>query len=329
MNLGTIGTGWITDAFIKASKESSGLMHTAVYSRTSDRAKDFAEKHEVKHVFTRVKEMAKSDVLDVVYIASPNSLHFKHVMHFLRHGKHVICEKPIFSNTEEWEEAHGAAEANGVFLFEAMRNLYSPNFSTLQKGLEQIGKVSSMILPFVQYSSRYDKYLAGENPNIFTTKFSGGALVDLGVYPLSLAIGLFGKPENASYFPVMLESGVDGSGTLVLEYQGFIGTIFCSKIAQSSNTCEIHGEKGTIILENPGDIYQPRVMMNGEPEEVLLEADDHPNNMIYEAREFMRVIAMNDKIEYERMKQISRDVLAVTEKVRHENGIIFNSEMRK
>lgn len=326
MNFGTVGTGWITDAFIEASKESAGLTHAAVYSRKTDKAEAFADKHAVERVFTDLNEMAACDVLDAVYIASPNSLHFGHVITFLNQKKHVICEKPIFSNLKEWKKAYKAAADNDVFLFEAMRNLHSPNFKSLQEGLREIGKVRSMILPFVQYSSRYDKYLAGEEPNIFTTKFSGGALVDLGIYPLSLAVGLFGKPADASYFPVQLDSGVDGSGTLVLTYPDFTGTILCSKIAQSSNRCEIHGEKGMLLFENAGDMYKPRVVYNGSAEEKMLKADQHPNNMLYEAEEFARIIQSRDMEAYGRLKQLSYDVLSVTEKVRHENGIIFDSE---
>lgn len=326
MKFGTVGTGWITEAFIEAAKESESLTYTAVYSRQVEKAKTFAEKHNAELVFNNIKKMAASEELDAVYIASPNAMHFEHVLTFLEHKKHVICEKPIFSNLKEWNKAYETAADNNVFLFEAMRNLHSPNFASVQEGLQKIGQVRSMILPFVQYSSRYDKYLAGEKPNIFTAKFSGGALVDLGVYPLALSAGLFGKPDTAAYFPVKLDSGVDGSGALVLTYPGFSGTILCSKIAQSSNQCEIHGEKGTLFFDNAGDMYNPKVVMNSTKEEIRLEADDHPNNMVYEAKEFARIIKSGDTDKYERLKQISYDVLEVTEKVRKENGIVFDSE---
>ncbi|TMN21468.1 Gfo/Idh/MocA family oxidoreductase [Lentibacillus cibarius] len=326
MHLGTVGTGWITEAFIEASKETGQFTLTSVYSRTIDKANAFAEKHGATHAFADLEDMAASKTVDVVYIASPNSHHFRHVLQFLKGKKHVICEKPIFSNLKEWEEAYRVAEENGVFLFEAMRNLHTPNFNRLQEGLEQIGTVRSMILPFVQYSSRYDKFLAGENPNVFTTAFSGGALTDLGVYPLSIAVGLFGKPANAVYFPVLLDSGVDGSGTLILNYPGFTATILCSKIAQSANMCEIHGEKGTVVFENTGDMYHPRVRLHGDDGVRELPADDHPNNMVYEAEAFAAIIKATDTDAYERLKKISYDVLTVTEKVRHENGIIFDVE---
>ncbi|RYG73718.1 Gfo/Idh/MocA family oxidoreductase [Lentibacillus lipolyticus] len=326
MNFGTVGTGWITESFIEAARETGELTHTAVYSRREDKARSFAEKHGAAHAFTDLEEMASNDELDAVYIASPNSHHFQHVLTFLRKKKHVICEKPIFSNLREWEEAYRVAEENGVYLFEAMRNLHAPNFARLQEGLEQIGTVRNMILPFVQYSSRYDKYLAGENPNVFTTAFSGGALMDLGVYPLSIVVGLFGKPANAVYFPVLLDSGVDGSGTLVLEYPDFTAAIVCSKIAQSSNTCEILGENGTLVFENAGDMYHPKVVRNKGKDVTELPADEHPNNMVYEVQAFARIIQNGDRDTYERLKKISYDVLAITENVRRENGIIFDSE---
>ncbi|GAB4073005.1 Gfo/Idh/MocA family oxidoreductase [Barrientosiimonas marina] len=325
MNFGTVGTGWITDAFIEASGYSQELTHSAVYSRTTNKADAFAQKHDVKHVFTDIQEMAASDVLDVVYIASPNALHFEQSVAFLKQQKHVICEKPIFSNIHEWEEAHRIADEQGVFLLEAMRNVHAPNFRTIWEELQQIGPIRSMILPFVQYSSRYDKHLAGDVPNVFSPVFSGGALVDLGVYPLALALGLFGAPVSSAYYPVKLSSDVDGSGVLILEYPGFTGTILCSKIAQSSNTCEIHGEKGTLVFDNPGDMYHPRII-RPDGGETQLSADDHPNNMVYEASIFAQIICEGDKQTYEKLTKLSRDILMITEKARYSNGILFDSE---
>ncbi|WP_010532064.1 hypothetical protein [Lentibacillus jeotgali] len=114
----------------------------------------------------------------------------------------------------------------------------------------------------------------------------------------------------------------------VLEYPEFTATILCSKITQSSNTCEIHGEKAMLVFENAGDMCRPRIVYNESAEERVLQADAHPNNMVHEAREFARIIESRDLDAYERLKQLSYDVLAVTEKVRHENGIIFDSEKK-
>ena len=117
MNIGTISTSFITDSFIEALKEEKSFTLTAVYSRTKDKAESFAKKHTAKHYFTNIEEMAKSELIDCVYIASPNSMHFEHTLLFLRNKKHVICEKPLFSNLTELEKAYEIAEANNVFLF--------------------------------------------------------------------------------------------------------------------------------------------------------------------------------------------------------------------
>ncbi|WP_368073004.1 Gfo/Idh/MocA family protein [Virgibacillus salinus] len=326
MRFGTIGTGWITDAFIDASKSSENFRHNAVYSRTSEKANMFADKHNVKNVFTDIEQMAKSRELDCVYIASPNSMHIEHAITVLKQKKHVVCEKPIFSNTEEWKKAHQIAEENNVYLFEAMRNIHSPNFKSLKDNVDKIGNVRSMSLHLIQYSSRYDKYLQGENPNIFTAEFSGGALVDLGVYPLSVAIALFGQPENISYFPVKLKSGVDGNGTLVLTYSDFTCTILCSKISNSFNSCEIQGEQGTLIFDDAGEINNPRLFKTPSKERVTLNSVNQDNNMVFEIDHFARIIETGNDKAYKELKELSFNVLSVTEEARIQTGIVFASE---
>ncbi len=90
-----IGTNWITEELIKAAREIEDFALTAVYSRTEEKAKEFAAKHDIPHLFTDLGKMAQSDVFDAVYIASPNSFHAQQAILCMSHGKHVLCEKPI------------------------------------------------------------------------------------------------------------------------------------------------------------------------------------------------------------------------------------------
>ncbi|MGY0692033.1 Gfo/Idh/MocA family protein [Virgibacillus sp. FSP13] len=326
MKFGTIGTSWITDTFIDAANEADNFKLAAVYSRTEDKAKQFAEKHDAPHYFTDLRKMAASNELDCVYISSPNSLHFEQAVLFLKHKKHVICEKPIFSNTTELQEAHRIAEENEVYLFEAMRNIHSPNFLRLQENMKEIGTVRSMMLQRVQYSSRYDKYLAGEVPNIFSAEFSGGAIVDLGVYPLTIAVALFGKPQRVAYFPVKLESGVDGNGTLVLVYPDFTCTIVCSKISNSYNPNEIHGEKGTLLFGDTGTLTDQALIKTHSDEKVLLETVVNDHDMVYEINHFRKIIETANDREYKALKELSYLVLSITEEARKQSGIVFAVE---
>jgi predicted dehydrogenase len=326
INFATVGTGWITHSFIQAAQVSKQLNLVGVYSRTEEQAKELAAIYNAPHFYTDLHEMAKSPEIQAVYIASPNSVHFEQALTFLKNKKHVICEKPIFSNTRELEEGFRTAEENGVYLFEAIRNIHSPNFLILKDKLHMAGNLRSTILPYIQYSSRYDKYLQGEEPNIFTAKYSGGALVDLGVYPLYLAVGLFGDPKKVTYHPVLLSSGIDGSGTLVLEYDGFICTILCSKVSHSNIPCEIHGEKGTFVLADAAPISEIKFIDSHSKESQDLGVELEEKDMVYECKNIAGIIETKNDQEYEVLKGWSKIVLRITEDARKQNNILFHSD---
>jgi predicted dehydrogenase len=326
INFGTVGTGWITESFIQAAKLSGQLNLTSVYSRTEDKAQQLADTYNAPYFFTDLLEMAKSPEIQAVYIASPNSVHFEQALSFLKNKKHVICEKPIFSNSAELAKAYQTAEENGVYLFEAIRNIHTPNFKILKDNLHMAGELRSTILPYMKYSSRYDSFLQGEEPNIFSAAYSGGALVDLGVYPLYLAVGLFGEPKLVTYHPVLLRSGVDGSGTLVLTYDDLVCTILCSKISHSELLCEIQGEKGTFILEDAAPISKITFVDNRGLASETLSVDLEEQNMVYECENIARIIETKNDHEYLQLKSWSEIVLRITEEARKQNNIVFASE---
>lgn len=326
LNFATIGTGWITESFIKAASESKQLQLIGVYSRTEEKARQLANTYNAPYFWTDLEEMAASQEIEVVYIASPNSVHFEQAITFLKNKKHVICEKPIFSNTAELEEAYLTAEENGVYLFEAIRNIHTPNFKIVKEQLHLAGKLRSTVLPYIQYSSRYDLFLQGEEPNIFSAKYSGGTLVDLGVYPLYLAVGLFGEPGKVTYHPVMLRSGVDGSGTLILEYEDFVCTILSSKISHSVLPCEIHGERGTFVLEDAAPISEIKFIDSHTKESQILSVKQEKHDMIYECINIAKIIETRNEQEYKRLINWSEIVLSITEEARKQNNIIFASE---
>ncbi|MCM3024964.1 Gfo/Idh/MocA family protein [Heyndrickxia ginsengihumi] len=328
MKFATVGTGWITSAFIDAAQHSGKLSLHSVYSRSKEKAEQLASKYHVSSIFTDLDKMAKSEEFRVVYIASPNSLHFEQVLAFLKNKKHVICEKPIFSNIAEFEFAYKVAEENGVYLFEAMRNIHYPNALLLKKNINALGQIRSAMFQYIQYSSRYDAFLAGQEPNVFSRNFSGGALVDLGVYPLSLAVFLFGKPIDSHYYPVLLRNGVDGAGTLVLKYNDFNITILCSKISHSYIQSEIHGEKGSIVIDSVSEINHTEFHDHHTKTTSVLSTSQLEQNMAYEIDSFVEIIERNDLQAYASLKQLSADVLSITETSRRQNDIVFKSEQK-
>ncbi|OCA83359.1 oxidoreductase [Bacillus sp. FJAT-27225] len=328
MKLATIGTSWITEAFISAALLSGKHELTAVYSRSEKKASEFAAKTGAPNYYTNLEEMTQSPDIDAVYIASPNSEHFRQALLFLKNKKHVICEKPIFSNSKELEEAFRAADENGVYLFEAIRNIHSPNLEALNQELHRAGTLRSAVLAYMKYSSRYDLVLKGEEPNIFSSKYSGGALMDLGVYTIHLAVSLFGKPEKVSYAPVMLPTGVDGSGTMVLSYPGFVCTIMCSKISDSTIPCEIHGEKGTFIIGDAAPISSIDFLDRSSGEKISLGSKPADEDMVYEAARFASIIENKEDEAYAALQEQSRYVLGIIDEARRQNGIVFQVEKK-
>jgi predicted dehydrogenase len=326
MRLATIGTSKITDSFLQAVKKSGRFDYAGAYSRTEEKARSFTEKHHGSTWFTSLEALAASRDVDVVYVASPNGLHFKQVKQMLSGGKHVICEKPVFVTRREFDEAFELAEQNHVFLFEAIRNIQTPVFHRLKKELPRAGRLRSAILKQIQYSSRYDQFLSGHMTNIFSPEFAGGALEDLGVYPLYVAVALFGTPQEATYFPVRLSNGIDGSGTLVLRYDGLICTVLFSKIAHSESPSEIHGEKGTLSINSASDIARLEWTDAHTKETKLLAEHVSDNDKLYEIRHFADILEQNDRAEYRQLRDLSRSVLQIMETVRKENGIIFPND---
>jgi scyllo-inositol 2-dehydrogenase (NADP+) len=289
IRFGVIGTNFITVQLLDSMKGMPDFTLTAVYSRTEEKAKEFAAKYEAKFTFTNIGEMAKSDEIDAVYIASPNSFHASQSITFLKNGKHVLCEKPMASNTRELEEMQKVAKDNNVLLMEAMKTTLLPNFKSIQENLYKIGKVRRFFGSYCQYSSRYDSYKQGTILNAFNPVFSNGSLMDLGVYSLYPMVVLFGKPKEIKATAVMLDSGVDGGGSILLQYDEMDAVVLHSKINNSYLPSEIQGENGSILLDKMSTPNKVEIRYKDGTVESISQLQDKPF-MYYEVEEFINLI---------------------------------------
>jgi len=322
MNFATIGTGWITDLFIESAIKTE-MELVSVYSRSEGKARSFAQKHKAQHYFTHLPEMLADDDIDFIYIASPNSLHYEHILQCIDYEKHVFCEKPLVINEKQWQEVQQRAKSAGVFVCEGYRHLYTPNYSKLKQTLSQVGEIRSVLLPFAQYSSRYDAFKRGERPNVFTKDFAGGVLMDLGVYPLSMAIDLFDEPEDIHYYPVLLENGIDGSGTLIMDYGTFQVTILCSKITHSDAPSEIHGEAGTLKMDHMANMQSLQLFDRPNKKVIDLTQNTVAFDMRYELEAFKQMVGNQAYEKHDSWLNRSRKVAKWSEKARKSVGILF------
>lgn len=324
IRFGVIGTNWITDSFIEAALKTGKYQLTAVYSRQLEKAQAFAGKYDgAVLTFDNLDEMAASDELDAVYIASPNSFHAPQAKLFIDNGKHVIGEKPLASNVIEVEALISQAQERGVILFEAMKTTYTPNFRLIRESLPKLGRLRKVYFSYCQLSSRYGKYLNGENPNTFNPEFSNGSLMDIGIYPLSAAIALFGEPNSFTAQGVLLDSGVDAHGTLVLHYNQFDVVVSHSKVSDGLIPSEIQGELGTMLVNSISECPSVSLHRKGEPA-LELTREQEENVMYYEALEFARLVEQQ-AIHHSGLDR-ARIVSAIITQARHIIGVRFPAD---
>lgn len=318
-----VGTNWITERFIDAAHESGKMKLTAIYSRKLEQAQAFGVNYPVEHFFDSLEALAQSDVIDAVYIASPNSLHCQQSLLFLSHKKHVICEKPLASNLREVEKLVACARENQVVLFEAFKSAHLPNFIALQQALPKLGKLRKAFLNYCQYSSRYPRYLAGENPNTFNPQFSNGSIMDIGYYCLASAVVLFGAPKTVQASATLLDTGVDAHGSVCLNYGDFDVVISHSKVSNSDIPSEIQGEEGTLVIEKISEVQEVVLTPRGENRQILT-LPQHINTMLYEAEVFAGLVE-KQQVEHIGLEN-SLIVASLLTEIRRQTGVIFPAD---
>lgn len=330
LNLGIIGTNWITNQFIDAAIETKEYQLVAVYSRKKEQAETFGKPYGATIFETKLEDFANHPGIDVVYIASPNSLHFQQALTLMKAKKHVIVEKPMFSNPTEWHAAKQVAEENDVFLLEAARHIHEQNFAIVKEKLTKIDDIKGATFTYMKYSSRYDQVLEGQEPNIFSPHFSGGALSDLGVYGVYAAIGWFGMPISCHYFAQKIATEVDGMGTMILRYPGFDVTLLTGKMVDSYLPSEIYTLNQTILMDGVNAISSIEVIDRKTATRQELATPPQENPMVDEAKAFAKVLNHPEDKKNQELYQswllLSQQVNEVLKKLRDDAGIVFDAD---
>ncbi|SFD02641.1 Gfo/Idh/MocA family protein [Clostridium uliginosum] len=326
IRFGIVGTNFITENFLSAGALEKNFSLNAIFSRSEEKAKEFASKYGVENTFTDLEKMANSDLIDAVYIASPNALHCKYSKLFLEHKKHVFCEKPIASNEKEVKEMLEIAKKNNVVLMEGMKTTLLPNFKKIKDNLHKIGKVRRYFASYCQYSSRYDKYKEGIVINAFKPELSNGAVMDIGIYTIYPMVCLFGIPNKIKANAIMLESGVDAQGSAIFDYDDMDGMVIYSKISNSYLPSEIQGEEGSIIIDHINTMENISIMYKDGTTEVISESQEK-YDMIYEIQEFIQIINDNLLESNVNSNSNSLETIKILQEIRHQVGVVFPADI--
>ena len=326
LNVATIGTGFIVDWFLQAVEQNEGIRCVAMYTRTKDHALDLASKYHIDTIYEDVSEMCLDKRIDAIYIASPNSLHYTYARIALQHGKHVICEKPFTSTLQEFDELKDYAKLHHLFLFEAIVTAHMPNYQIIKEQLPKLGTIRMVQCNFSQYSSRYDKFLAKETPNVFNPAFSGGALADINIYNLHFCIGLFGKPNAVHYYPT-IQRGIDTSGCAILEYDGFQAICVGAKDSKSHCLAQIQGEKGYLFLDSETSRCKSiKIFEDGEEKDISVEQNE--DALFYEVKEFTKIYHDQDYDTCYQKLDYSRIVMECYQQARIDGNIVFDADKK-
>jgi len=245
---GVIGTGRIASDFATALSHVEGAQFVAVGSRNLESAKSFASKFGFAKSYASYEAVATDPDVQVVYVSTLHPLHKENTLVCLKNKKAVLCEKPFTLNAKETEEIIQCARENKVFLMEAMWSRFLPAYEKIRQLISSgtLGEISLVLADF--------GFRNLSTPRLMQPELGGGALLDVGIYPVSITSLAFGgqKPSNIQSNSTLHSTGVDIQfGALIGYKHGQLGIVSSSFLGDLPNEVKIIGSKGRVTIHNP------------------------------------------------------------------------------
>lgn len=320
MNWGIIGLGKISNKFADALKLVSEANLYAVASRNQAKADEFAATHGANIAYESYKALFQDDNVDIVYIGTPHVFHAENAIAAMENGKAVLCEKPIAMNRKQAQTMFDCAKANNVFLMEALWTRFVPSFIKAKTLVENgtIGEVKNIVADFCFRSSSFDPSGRLFNPNL-----GGGSILDVGIYPIFLAVSILGKPNNIKAVANLNEQKTDDSCGMLFDYGNAMASLTSSVVVKQPVEATIFGTTGTIRLHNR--FHEPTsisILRDSEIEQIIdfEKVGTGMHYQIYEAEKCVKA----GKIESELMSWSDSLLLhEVMDDVRKEANVIY------
>jgi predicted dehydrogenase len=288
---GILGTGGIADTFATDLTLTDSGMVAAVGSRSQESADRFARKHGVERAHSSYESLVADPEIDAVYVATPHPMHRDNAILALEAGKPVLVEKPFTMSATEAREIVAVARERQLFAMEAMWTRFLPHVAVIRDWLTR-----GLLGEIVTVSADHGQWFA-ENPDfrLFAPELGGGAMLDLGIYPVSFASMVLGTPSRIVSISDPAFTGVDAQTSMLFAYKGGAQAVLtCTLRAKSPTTATIVGTDARIEIE--GDFYAPAsvklIPRVGEPTVVLSE--HRGRGLRHQADEVARRLAAND-----------------------------------
>jgi predicted dehydrogenase len=320
---GILGTGFIAGLQTQDLQEH-GFTVQAVGSRSLESARAFADQHGVAAAHGSYESLVADPAVDVVYIATPHPFHHANALLALNAGKHVLVEKAFTMNAREAQEVFGLAASRGLVALEAMWSRFLPHMIRLREVIAAgtIGEVRKIIASHNQNLPKDPAHRLND------PALGGGALLDLGVYPVSLAIDILGTPETIRASASMTATGVDRQTAAIFKYaDGQQAIIDCELDAAGPNRAVVIGTDGWIDVEPTW--YNPTPFTVFDALGNVLERFDLPvkgRGMQYQAAELERLIVSGSAAGTILPPGQSVAVMAAMDEIRRQIGLSYQAD---
>lgn len=250
IRFGIVGAGGIAEKFATDIKSVKNAKAVAIASRDLGRANKFKDKFNLDYAFDSYEKMAESDLIDAVYIATPHSFHKEQSILFMNHKKHVLCEKPIAVNSQQFEDMVISSQKNKVLLMEAMWTKFLPATIKVREVVKSgaLGKLKHAYIEFGQDL----RHIGGDKGRLFNMNLAGGCLLDMGIYPLSYTLNLTDSPvKTIDAKADFHHTGVDTNSTVNFVFDnGATATLISSFMEVLDAPSVFEFEKGSIVVDH-------------------------------------------------------------------------------
>lgn len=246
MKIGILGAGSIAHKMAETVRSMEKTEIYAVASRSLEKAEDFAKQYHIPKAYGNYEDMVKDSSVDLVYVATPHSHHYEHVKLCLENGRNVLCEKAFMINSAQAKEVVRIAREKKLLLAEAIWTRYMPSRELIREAVDSgiIGRVTSLTANL--------GYAIGNKERLVRSDLGGGALLDLGVYPINFALMVFGEDyQEVSAQGILSDQGVDLQNSITLTWKnGRMALLHSNMEALTDRRGIIHGDKGYLVVEN-------------------------------------------------------------------------------
>ncbi|WP_324650393.1 Gfo/Idh/MocA family oxidoreductase [Georgenia sp. H159] len=318
---GILGAGGIARSFARQVPAHSSGQVVAVGSRDRVRAQAFADAHEIPHAHGSYAELVADEDVEAVYVATPHSEHRDHALLAIAAGKHVLVEKAFARSAAEAREVFTAAREQGVFVMEAMWTRFLPHMVAVRH-LVRSGAIGEVVSLQADHGQRLDGDPSGR---LLNPALAGGALLDLGVYPISFAHDILGTPDSVLASGALAETDVDGQETVLLRY-GSRALAVCSATlwARTPNRAAISGTEGTIEID--GAFWAPTAFTVTRGDIQTTVRPRHEGGFQYEAAEVARCVADGRRESDTLSWDDTLAVMTTMDEVRRQVGVVYPGE---